>query len=234
MKQSYSALPGVSLQSITLPAGNGIKGVAIDNDSGGWLYVVELRDWCPPYVHNWTRDMDYTGSAITVQYGTAPTGGAIVTGPSAQVVTNQGDGYTVTLYDSQVGYSNGTPENYIEQFTPVLSVSLHYQPSTAGTTAAFLPAVPGKRYRLLTVNTQLTNTGTGTPATDASSPVNWSIKSAVTNIILCIGAIGGMGDLGTPQTLPVDAPVGEGLNMVGTSSYAQGNGFVLTATYQLI
>lgn len=108
MQQRFTANPGTSLTSIQLYNATPILGVVVDNPTGGWLYIVELRDYVPPYTLQWSRDLEYAGSAISVVYGSAPSG---------QVSTNQGDPYTVTLDSGTVGASAGVPSSYIQQFT---------------------------------------------------------------------------------------------------------------------
>lgn len=112
MKRPYTTAVGVSLVSASLFNATPIRGIVIDNPSGGWLYVVELNDFCPPFTLQWSRTLEYAGSAITVRYGQSPAG---------QVNTTAGDPYTVTLFDGATGISNGVPSAFVSQFNPLLT-----------------------------------------------------------------------------------------------------------------
>lgn len=112
MKRPYTAAPGVSLPSISLFNATPIRGIIVDNPSGGWLYIVEILDFCPPYTLQWKRDLDYAGSAITVKYGI---------GPASQISTNQGDAYAIVLDSEPVGNSAGFPSPFVKQFNPLLT-----------------------------------------------------------------------------------------------------------------
>lgn len=143
MQRPYRAAPGVSLPSISLFNATPIKGVVVDNPSGGWLNLVELNDFVPPYTMAWARDFEYSGSALTVNYAVSPAG---------QVSTQFGDPYTVTLYDQPVGSSAGVPSQFIDQFNPIkLAFLTHtYTPGDAPGNTIFATAVTGgvKRIRV--------------------------------------------------------------------------------------
>lgn len=111
MKRPYTANPGTSLTSISLYNATQIRGVVIDNPSGGWLYVVEANDFCPPFKLGWARDLEYAGTALTVIYGRSP---------ASQVSTTQGDPYTVTVDSEPVGLSAGVDAPFVTQFNPFL------------------------------------------------------------------------------------------------------------------
>lgn len=147
MKRPYTAAPGVSLPSISLFNSTPIKSVIVDNPSGGWLYIVELKDFVPPYTLAWSRDLEFSGSAITVQYGVTPAG---------QISTQQGDPYTVTLVDVPSGTSAGVPSQFIDAFTKFLGIQSPDLPIVNGQSGVLnfniVPALPvTKRIRVFAV-----------------------------------------------------------------------------------
>jgi hypothetical protein len=141
MKRPYTANPGTNLISISLFNATPIKGVVVDNPSGGWLYIVELNDFVPPYTMAWARDLEYAGSALTIRYAIAP---------ATQVSTQFGDPYTVTLYSDPVGASAGVPSQFIDQFNPIkLAFLTHtFTPGDVPTTFPFGTAVTGGTKRI--------------------------------------------------------------------------------------
>jgi hypothetical protein len=150
MKRPYTAAAGSGLTSIGLFNSTRIRGITIDNPTSGWIFVVEIRDFCPPYTLQWTRDLEFAGNAITVTYGA---------GPSGQVNTITGDPYTVTLDSEPVGNSPGVGQQFIDKFTPVLNFADNdrlVHSATGGTgTITLVAASASLRYRLLTLTLSL-------------------------------------------------------------------------------
>jgi hypothetical protein len=175
MKRPYTANPGVNLVSISLFNATGIKGVEVDNPSGGWLYIVELKDYVPPYTLAWARTLEYTGTSLNVNYGISPAG---------QVSTTQGDPYTVTLYDEPITDSAGVPApgQFISNFTPPTGVFSNA--ANVNTNSIFsvqiAPAVAGRRYRVTSFGVTRWSQGT-TNAIDSPFWVELATDAAGNN-----------------------------------------------------
>lgn len=148
MQIAFTASPGTSLTSKSLPNASWIRGIQIDNPSGNWLYVVSEQLFCPPYTIGWAIPLSYDQSSITVE--------ARLTGPASQIGSNQGEDWSLTLFDEAQSPNAGTPYQFVEHFTPTLT-------ATSGTifaglngvnfpaTLLTLPAIVTKRYRVKTI-----------------------------------------------------------------------------------
>jgi hypothetical protein len=228
MRTRFTQPPGVSFLAIGLQTGFA-RGLEVDNPSGSWLYIPQVETSIPPYTLGWAFRFAYDVSSFDIIAGQSPAG---------QVSTVQGDPVIVYLTDladaptaDKIGAS---PPGFIEQFTPILAATTHCAPTpTTPGSQVLLAAIPGKRFRILTVNSQNT-LGGGLGGFDGSSPFAWSLVSTTTTRLLALGSIGGQYWPGNPQTLPVDAPVGEGLTVTSGTNYAAGSGFFLTITYMII
>lgn len=223
MKLPRTVAVGSDLISATMQLP--IHGIVIDNPSGGWLFVVEANDFCPPYTLQWSRDLEYAGTAITVRYGQSPAG---------QVSTRQGDPYTVTLNSEPVGNSPGVAQQFVEQFTPVQTANTQQTINFLGfIPITIAPAIANKRYRLLAASLIL----------DISATTGLSYDSSTA--IEIFDSLGGGGNVQIPLHLTghsqpsdhfvgeVDFPVGSGISMSGATEYANTD-IILSITFQII
>lgn len=159
MRTRFFQLPGVSFVAIGLQTSQA-RGIEVDNSSGSWLYIPSLETFVPPFTIGWSYDFPYAVSGVDIH--------AAIESPAGQISTLQGDGVTVYLTDGAVGTSGGVDDvagraragaasspgtgvPFIEGFTPVLGAE---QGNTATLAfvdnLAFVAAIPGKRFRILT------------------------------------------------------------------------------------
>ena len=223
MKNKRTVAVGSDLISATMQLP--IHGIVIDNPCGGWLYIVEANDFCPPYTLQWSRDLEYAASAITIRYGQAPAG---------QVSTQQGDPYTLTMDSEFVGNSPGSAQQFIDKFTGTLTANFA---GTIGVLAfpavTILVGVTNKRIRMKTATVML----------DQSQTAGLSYDAGVS--MLLSDALSGGGNVQIPMYLSghdhpidhfigdVDFPVSSGINLSGTSEY-RNTDIICSVTYQLI
>jgi hypothetical protein len=140
---------GQPLLGLTVRGGALIRGLIINNPSGQWLRVYPDGKYIAPYTLNWALSWEIGHTTLDIKSGEAPAG---------QINTQQGDPFSATLYEEQVGSSPGSQDpSFIEQFTPVLvASSLLFVPYTTGAVSQPLfPAVANKRYRVLTTSASL-------------------------------------------------------------------------------
>lgn len=150
MKLDFTATPGQSLLYKSLPNGEPIRGIVIDNPTGGWLYVVSENQWVTPYTNGWSMPLTYMQSSINIEYRSV--------GPAGQTSTQQGttdSPWRLEINSEEVDSSSGGPtNNFIDRFTQVLSANgTAHAPAFIGpgTFTEALPAVPNKRYRILSI-----------------------------------------------------------------------------------
>lgn len=206
MKRPYTVAVGTDLVSATLQVP--INSIIIDNPSGGWLYVVEANDFCPPYTIQWTRDLEYRATAITVRFGQSP---------ANQVSTTQGDPYTVTLNSEFIGNSQGSAQQFIENFTPVLTAvraNLTVGVLTGGIVAGFIPAVANKRLRILTATTSFD------PAVVGESPTIVSLDDSLGLGYSIPLVLNGRDQQADKFVGVFDLPIGAGLNLNASTEWA--------------
>lgn len=185
-----------------------INGIVIDNPSGGWLYVVEADDYCPPYTLQWSRDLQYRASAITVRYGKSPAG---------QISTRQGDPYTVTLDSEFVGNSSGVAQQFIENFTPVLTAvraNLTVGVLSGGIVPGFIAAVTNKRIRILTATASLD------PADVSESPTIVSLDDSLGSGYSIPLVLNGRDQPSDKFVGIFDLPISAGLNINAGTDWA--------------
>lgn len=150
MQIKFTADPGVTLTSKSLPNGQMIKGIQIDNPSGNWLYVVSEQQYCPPYTIGWAIPTTYDQSSITVE--------ARLTGPASQVGSNQGEAWQIILFDEPQAPSAGTPYQFIQNYTGnnnatafLIDVTVNGSPATIINIAG----IPNKRLRIKTIDVSI-------------------------------------------------------------------------------
>ncbi len=103
--------PGTNLIQYIL-RGYLARGLAIDNNSGSWLYVANTSQWIPPYTLGWSTSLPGI-SQLTINS---------TTGPNNQAASTIGKNSIIFVYDTPIPNSSGSP--YIQISEP---------PSTGGT-----------------------------------------------------------------------------------------------------
>lgn len=77
-----------------------IKGIRVDNPSGSWLSVAPFNRSIPPYTLNWYTSYNASVANVSVKF---------VDGPVGKLSTLVGNPVTVTIYNTEVGSSDGVP-----------------------------------------------------------------------------------------------------------------------------
>lgn len=77
-----------------------IGGIIVDNPTGSWLYIPNIREYVQPYTQGWQRPISPTTATITVRFADSPSGSQS---------TLVGKPVTVTVSDEPVAASNGFP-----------------------------------------------------------------------------------------------------------------------------
>lgn len=149
MFQTFRANAGTSILFKSLSNGHMIRGIVINNVTGGWLYVVSEQQYVPPYTIGWSMPLTYAQASISVNY--------LALGPTAQVSTQQVgtfEQWELELHDEPVDASTGGQQTqYVEQFTPTLFSSSSITPSFPGgsDTSTQIAGVLNKRIRILQI-----------------------------------------------------------------------------------
>lgn len=176
MQVQFTSPPGVGLISKSLPNGEPIRGIVINNPSGSWLYVVSERQYVPPYTDGWSMPTSYEQSSISINANV---------GPAGQVSTIQGDPWTLILYSDPVDLSSGGPiDSFIKGFTPIVSSLLGggggiIVPTLANLAGTWIAAIPNHRIRILTISVSYIANGIF-PGTN-ESPLELVLIDSITN-----------------------------------------------------
>lgn len=230
MKQDFTAAVGASLLYKSLPNGTPIRGVVIDNPTGGWLYLVSENQWIPPYTNGWSMPLTYEQTSVNVEYRNV--------GPAGQISTQQGttdSPWRLELNSEVVDADAGGPtSNFVEQFTPVLRAQSNavFRTNTGLINTTLIAAVPNKRIRLLTLEAMPFNNLAGAVAFVGSTYITYlDINgAAVADFFLSpynpnpnrIWPVG------------VDLPTGSQLEYAGNLVAIHRTQILSIATYQLI
>lgn len=212
------------LVAMSSPAGHA-KGIVIDNPSGSWLLVFPTYDYVPPYVLGWSRDFPYEVASTTVRY---------VNGPSGQISTQQGDPFDVVLDTDVVGSSDGSPApgaTFIEQFTPTLAVSSEWDIRTTGDNVTLLPAIAGKRYRILTAMMGYVYNALSLSGNDSGITVQ--VTDSIDNVGLTLSLAGHDYAVDRYAGAAIDFTIGNSIVMFAQADWADVE-IITSLVYQII
>lgn len=215
---------GQSFPNLAIPGVAQIRGVLIDNTSGAWLLLRPTNDYIPPYTIGWARTFTGGVASVSVSYES----------PAGQVSTLSGDPAVIVLDTEPVPASSGSTQGtaFIEQFTPTLSDGGSELATVTGIQAGILAPVPGKRYRLLTVNVSLL------PDPGMDSPITWSIRTWLGGANFDLSVVGGNGYISPMQPSQsqeprIDFAIGTGIGIAAQAMWE--DAYIDTfLTYQLI
>lgn len=144
MKELFQFAPGSNAQSVSLSNAAPIRGIQIDNPTGGWLYVVSEKVYVPPYTIGWSLPLSYDQTSVNVNYGN---------GPAGQVGTNQGDNWTIILFNEEVDQSAGAQYQFTSGFASTIALTGNQYDLIASNSYSIsnqiiIPAIAGTRIRL--------------------------------------------------------------------------------------
>jgi len=211
---------GASLLGLQLRGGALIRGLIVDNPSGQWLRVYPDGDYVAPYTMGWSLSWRVGRATVDIKSGEAPAG---------QINTLQGDPFSATLYEDEVGSSPGSQDPaFITQFTPILSASASFQVSSlVNNTTTLVAAIANKRFRVLSYS--FAKFGLG--LFDDSGV--WYIFRSGTGAVTTGGLLGPLTYESGTQRWEVDFPVGTSIVVEYQGDWAA---FQVTAsvTYQVL
>lgn len=225
MREIRTFAPGASALSVALSNAAPIRGIQVDNPSGGWLYVVSEQQWVPPYTIGWAMPLSYDQSSITIQYFT--------TGPASQVGTTAGDNWTLTVFDEAVAQSDGSQYQLNTGFAPlitsggrnlVLNSANGY--SSGGAVAGATPAT-GKRIRVIGTTHFVFSSGASFPPTYFTVGMSNDSGATVTNLWATMLTPINLRDGWNPAQ-PYDLPVSYALWITATQQGPFAGGTVMS------
>lgn len=208
MKLSFFAAVNTNLQSKSLPNGQYVRGVVINNPTGGWLYYVDEQQWIPPYTNGWSMPSTWDHPSVTVNWS--------ATGPAGQVTTQVATGTWELQLDSEpTDLASGGPiSSFIQSFTPQTTVVglLHVPGNVGATSGTIVAAVANQRLRILEVTLSLDLTGSigasnGGQAEDYAGSIRFGLRYTVPANQWFRCKLG-------PTSPHVQVPYGEGLDLI--------------------
>ena len=219
---------GTDVIALTLPVGE-ILGLRIDNPSGSWLLIQPINEYVPPYILGWTRSFSTAAASIDIRF---------VNGPAGQISTRVGDPVRYTVDSLPLGISEGVASGnavagFIEQFTPVIPVSLVDQTvSFSGTTLTIIPAVANQRVRLLSFSISY---GFGLAGGNHDTPIGWALLDTSVSTRFAGGMFGAGVSKESVRLYPagLDFPVSRGVR-VFAQGILSGDSVDIFASYQAI
>lgn len=223
---------GTNAPALSLPGSEQIRGALIDNPSGAWLLLRTTNEYIPPYTLGFARSFEYGHASIAIEFPS--------TGPAGQISTQQGDNPSVKLFSIPIPNSAGIASQFVEQFTPLLTVEGTATATINNLGGGGIPillqaAVANKRIRLYQAMFSI-SPFQGQPPKPYDSGITWMIARAqfTDTIRMVQGRVNLAHPVDRATYAPgLDFPVGAGMQCIAIADFA--DTFVeVIVTYQII